>query len=73
MRETSMCDCLLCMRPALGTWSATQACALTGNRTRDLLVHRLALNPLSLTSQGKSLGSNAGAVSLLFVRICLIL
>ena len=36
----------------LGTWPATQACALTGNRTGDLLVTRLALNPLSHTSQG---------------------
>ena len=32
--------------PILGTWSATQACALTGNRTSSPLVHRLALNPL---------------------------
>ena len=40
------------IRPLLGTWPATQACALTGNRTGDPLVHRLALNPLSHTSQG---------------------
>ena len=40
------------MCPLLGTWSATQACALTGNPTSDPLVHRLALNPLSHTSQG---------------------
>ena len=38
--------------PPLGTWPATQACALTGNRTSDPLVHRLVLNPLSHTSQG---------------------
>ena len=38
--------------PPLGTWPATQACALTGNRTSYPLVHRLALNPLSHTSQG---------------------
>ena len=31
-RETSMCGCLSCA-PSLGTWPATQACALTGNRT----------------------------------------
>ena len=37
--------------PQLGTWPATQACALTGNRTGDLSCHRLALNPLSHTSQ----------------------
>ena len=35
------------------TWGpATQACTLTGNRTRDPMVHKLALNPLSYTSQG---------------------
>ena len=32
----------------------TQACALTGNWTSNLLVHRLALNPLSYTSQTKN-------------------
>ena len=36
----------------LGTWPTTQACALTGNQTRDLLVHRSALNPLNHTSRG---------------------
>ena len=40
------------MPPDLGTWPATQACALTGNRTSDPLVHRPALNPLSHTSRG---------------------
>ena len=55
-RETSMCErdmdqlCLACPLP--GTWSATQARALTGNLTGDLLVHRLVLSPLSHTSQG---------------------
>ena len=39
-------------RPLLGTWPAIQACALTGNRTSDPSVLRLALNPLSHTSQG---------------------
>ena len=34
----------------LGTWPATQACALTGNQTSDPLIHRLALNLLSHTS-----------------------
>ena len=34
------------------TWLATQACALTRNRTNDPLAHRLALNPLSYNSQG---------------------
>ena len=37
--------------PLLGTWPTTQACALTGNSTCDPVVHRLALNPLSHTSQ----------------------
>ena len=43
--------------PQLGTWPATQACALTGNRTRDLLVLRLVLNPLNHTSQGDNLNT----------------
>ena len=38
--------------PPPGTWPATQACALTGNRTGYPLVCRPALNPLSHTSQG---------------------
>ena len=59
--EKSMCerytDCLPLARPQLGHWPKTQACALSGNRTDslesvDLLVCRLALNPLSHTSQG---------------------
>ena len=37
--------------PLPGTWPATQACALTGNRTSNPLVHRPALNPLSYTSR----------------------
>ena len=35
----------------LGTWPATQACVLTGNRT-NISVHSLALDLLSHTSQG---------------------
>ena len=38
--------------PQQGTWPAAEACGLAGNRTRDLLVHRPALSPLSHTSQG---------------------
>ena len=34
-------------RSLLGTWPTAQACALTGNRTRDPLVCRLVLCPLS--------------------------
>ena len=43
---------LLLARPQLGTWPRTQVCALTGNQTGDLLVHRLVLNPLSHISLG---------------------
>ena len=43
----------------LGTWPATQACALTGNRTGDPLVCKPALNPLSHTSQGAKNTFNA--------------
>ena len=40
-------------RPLLGTWPATQACVLMGNRSSDPLVRRpAALNPLSHSSQG---------------------
>ena len=40
------------MHPLLGTWPATQACALTGYCTGDPLVNRLSLSPLTHTSQG---------------------
>ena len=46
-----MCGCLSHV-PLLGTWPATQTCALTGNWTHNPLVCRPALNPLSYTSQG---------------------
>ena len=36
----------------LGTWPATQACALTGNQTSDLSICRMGLSPLSHTNQG---------------------
>ena len=38
--------------PPLGTWPATQTCVPTGNQTRDPLVGRPVLKPLSHTSQG---------------------
>ena len=41
-RERNICVWLPLTRPLLGTWCATQACALTGNRTGDPLVRRLA-------------------------------
>ena len=52
-KRNTMCGCLT--RPLLRTWPITQACALNGNRTSDPLVRRLALNPLSHTSQGRML------------------
>ena len=51
--KTSMCACLS-RAPYRGTWPTTQACALTGNWTSNPLVQRLALNPLSHTSQGNN-------------------
>ena len=41
--------------PWLETWPRTQECALTGNRTSDPLVFRMAPNPLSHTNQGEKL------------------
>ena len=40
--------------PLLGTWPATQACALTGNQISNPLVHRPALNPLSDVRTGQN-------------------
>ena len=51
-RERNIDVWLPLMHPLTGTWPTAQACALTGNRTTDPLVRRLALNPLSHTSQG---------------------
>ena len=51
-REGNINVWLHLMSPTQGTWPATQACALTGDRTCDPLVHRPALNPQSHTSQG---------------------
>ena len=62
-----MCGCLLCA-PYWGPGPATQTCALTGNRTSNLLVCRPALNPLSHASQG--LVHLFGIFSLLLLSIC---
>ena len=51
-REGNVNVWLPLVRPLLGTWATTQACALTGNQTSDPLVRRLALNPVSHTGQG---------------------
>ena len=45
-------DYLPVTHPQLRTWPANQTCALTGNRTGNLLVYRLVLSPLSYSSQG---------------------
>ena len=45
-------DPLPLTHPQLRAWLGTQACALTGNRTGGISIHRLALNPLSHNSQG---------------------
>ena len=70
VRETSI-GCLL-HTPPLGTWSATQACAVIGNRTSNLLVCRLVLSPLSHTTQGwKSFLFNYWhVINILFVYVC---
>ena len=44
-RERNINVWLHLMSPLLGTWLATQACALTGNWTGDLSVHKQELNP----------------------------
>ena len=41
------------MRPLLGTWPATQTCALTGNQTSDPLVHSLVLKCNSFKKEKK--------------------
>ena len=46
-RERHISVWLPLSHPLLGTWSATQACILTGNRICDPLIHRLALNHLA--------------------------
>ena len=53
-RERNITAWLPLMRPLLGDWPATQACALTGNRTIDLSVCGKMPNPLRHTSQGAS-------------------
>ena len=44
-------QCVVASRAPLNG-DLAQACALTGNRTCDPLVHRPELSPLSHTSQG---------------------
>ena len=53
-REGEKHQCVVAsgVHPLQGTWPTTQACALTGNRAGDTLVHRPVLNPLSYTGHG---------------------
>ena len=53
-REGGKQQCVVASLTLLGTWPATQACALTENWIHDHWFCRLALNPLSHTSQGCS-------------------
>ena len=46
-RERNISVWLPLVRPLLGTWPETQACALTGNPTSDPLICRPALDSLS--------------------------
>ena len=49
--EKHQCVVASCAPPP-GTWPVTQACALTGNRTANTLLHSPEISPLSHTSQG---------------------
>ena len=55
-RERNFNRWLPLARPLLGSWPATQACALTGNPTDEALFRSLVLSPLSHTSQGVASG-----------------
>ena len=58
-REKNIEVSLPLARPLQGTWPATQACALTGDRTS---VCRPALSPLSHTGQGMFTASPDGII-----------
>ena len=54
-REGEKHQCVVASHePPIGDLPTTQACALTGNRTCNLLVCRPVLNPLSYTSQAEN-------------------
>ena len=55
IRVQEIHDWLTLSRPEPGIWPATKACALTGNRTGDLSVQRLALNPLSTPARARNI------------------
>ena len=52
-REGDIIVWLPLMHPLLGTWPATQACALTGNQTGDSLVPSVAFNPLTTSARAQ--------------------
>ena len=54
------------VRPLVGTWPTTQACAMTGNLIDDPLVRRPTLNQLNYTSHGETTPA-------LMIRIIIIL
>ena len=68
IREKSI-DQLPLACPLLGTWPGTQACALTGNWTSDLLVHWLALSPLRRASQGCVFSSTENPVTVWYLPV----
>ena len=51
-RERNISVWLPLMCPLLGTWPATQVCALTGNQPGNPLVCRPVSNPLSHNRKG---------------------
>ena len=53
-RERNINVWLPLMWPPLGTWPTTQLCALTGNRTDNPLVRRLALNHWATTARAEN-------------------
>ena len=57
-------------RSLLGTWPATQACALTGIQTCDPLVCKSALSPLSHTSRVRILFSVKSLCKVLQPVLC---
>ena len=56
------------MHPTLGTWPATQACALTGNRNGDPPDLQASPQPLSHTSQDKNVFSKKDFIYLFLER-----
>ena len=68
-QKTSMFGCLSHATSWGPSPPSTQACALTGNRTGDLLVHRLVRSPLSHTRQGSESFCLNGMQLLIFIML----